>query len=434
MNLGIWKRIIRTDYGLSLGMCILLQGAFMAVMLPTLPVVLAERIGLDKSAVTLFFFMNTILGIIVSLVSGYLSDGAIARYKLVILGGVISALGFAGIATATIPVHAFLAGAAMVGLGILFPQLFAVAKAGIVAGWQPEDQVMGITALRTLFSFGFILGTALASWLVGLMDIQALFMPLAVAVLFLTMYSGFVLYQLEAFIAARPTGTSPGSSGAVSANQPITLPLYALVVPLLALTIMRGADSTRGVYLALAMFQLYGDATIAPLMFGLTAAVELITLGLVSYLASKIGDKAAISISSLFGAVSFFLLSFSQSLPLLYFSQVLYAVFVAGLLGVAMAYVQSMMAHRVGLGGSVYIAVFNFGSLIGLFSPLVVANYDQAIFIIPMILCVVGAAMLMFGDRSAQIEKRLRELAAQRAVVSDPVIASVPPVALETEG
>ena len=54
-----------------------------------------------------------------------MSDGTVARYKLVIGGGVISTLGFLGIATATLPVHAYVAGAAMVAFGVL-PGLLTV--------------------------------------------------------------------------------------------------------------------------------------------------------------------------------------------------------------------------------------------------------------------------------------------------------------------
>jgi len=130
---------------------------------------------------------------------------------------------------------------------------------------------------------------------------------------------------------------------------------------------------------------------------------------MMGYLSSKIGEKATISVGALVGALYYAIMSFSQSLPLLYAAHILYAVFIAALLGVAMAYVQGLLAHRAGLGGALYMAVFNVGNLIGILAPLLVHDYDQTIFIAPIILCVVGAALLMFGDRTAQIEKRLRE-------------------------
>ncbi len=429
MNLSIWKRVFGTDYGLPLGSCILLQGVLGAIVSPLLPIMLSNRIGLDKLGITFYFLITTAIGIVVTLGTGYLSDGVVARYKLVIIGGVVATIGYFVLATAAQPVQAYIGGTLTVALAVLFPQLFAVAKAGVVAGWERQEQVMGITALRTLFSFGFILGTALASWLAQVMAIQTVFLLLAGALLLLTIYAAVVLYRIEGYIArqaAQPALQSTGDHGSSAPSKSIVLPVYALIVPLLALVVLRGADSTRGVYLSLVMFQQFHDASIAPLMFGITAAGELITMGLIGYLSSKIGEKRSIAIGALFGALYFVILSVSQSLPVLYIAHAIYAVFVASLLGVAMAYVQGLVAHRVGLGGSLYMAVLSVGALVGILSPLLATGYDQTIFIIPAVLCIAGAALLMVGDRTAQIEKRLRlaQQAAQQAAPGQDSLAA----------
>lgn len=48
---------------------------------------------------------------------------------------------------------------------------------------------------------------------------------------------------------------------------------------------------------------------------------------MMGYLSSKIGEKKTICIGALVGAMYYAILSFSQSLPLLYAAHVLYAVF-----------------------------------------------------------------------------------------------------------
>jgi MFS family permease len=255
-----------------------------------------------------------------------------------------------------------------------------------------------------LFSLGFVFGTAVASVLAKL-DIRMVFLLIAAATVLVTLSAALLLYRMEAFISQETIRVKESHQPVITG---IRLPMWVLIMPLLALMVLRGADSTRGVYLSLVMFQLFKDASIAPLMFGITAAAELITMSMMGYLSSKIGEKTTISIGALVGALYYTIMSFSQSLPLLYAAHVLYAIFIAALLGVAMAYVQGLMSHRAGLGGSLYMAVFYIGNLIGIFLPLLVHNYDQTIFIAPIILCVIGAAMLMFGDRTAQIEKRLR--------------------------
>jgi MFS transporter, SET family, sugar efflux transporter len=421
VNFAIWKRIIRTPYGAALGFCILLQGLLAATFSPLLPLIVSDRIGMDKPQLTVFFVVVIFVGTVVTLVTGYLSDGMIARYKLVAVGGCIAVLGNIGIATATQPLHMFMAGIALEGVAVFFPQLFAVAKAGVLGDWSRDDQVVGITAFRTLFSLGFIIGTATASWLVQVMDIQAAFFPIAVGGVILTICSVMVLYQVEGRITAKAVDTPASES---EEARGVTLPFYALIVPLVALIVLEGADSTRTVYLTLVMFQRFKDASIAPLMFGISATAELVTMGLIGSLASKIGEKNAIFGGALVGSFCFIVLAFAQPLSILYAIQPVYAVFVAALQGVAMAYIQGLLTQRAGLGGALFMAVFNIGALVGILSPLLVTGYTQTVFTVPAVLCVAGGLLLMFGDRTAQIQKRLRSAAQPDTPVPAPAITS----------
>jgi len=408
MNLNIWKRILHTPYGVAVALGILVQGFFMALVGPLLPILLAEQIGLNKNDVIIFFLLNTMMGAIVVLGSGWLSDGIVARYKLVLICIGIGSLGFIGLGTATLPIHTWLSGLALALFGVMFPQLFAVAKAGIVNKWEHGEQVTGLTVLRTMFSLGFLIGTATAS-LVVRFDLRTVFMVILVPSLITSLGVAYLLYRMEAHIQKQ---TQPDSENGTVTPVPVqrSLPLWVLIVPMLAMLLMRGADSTRTVYLPLVMLQLYKDASIAPIMFGLSAAAELVAMGLMGSVAGRIGEKKAIAIGSLIGAAYYVVMSFSQSLPLLYVSNILYALFTGATVGVAMVYLQNMMAHRVGIGGSLYMTLFNVGNLIGILAPLLVHNYDQTIFIAPIILCVVGAVLLMVGDRTADVEAKLRDV------------------------
>jgi SET family sugar efflux transporter-like MFS transporter len=392
----IWRRIIQTPLGAPLGLCILLQGILLAVVDPLLPIVVSDRIGLEKSEVVLFFLFLTLTAIGIGLLTGYLSDGIVARYKLVLVGGILLTIGNIEIAAARESVHAFVSLPFLGALAVFFPQLFAAARLGIMADWEPKAQIVGITAFRTLYSFGYILGTALTSWLAQHADLQAVFFFIGLAFIPLTVLAVVVLHRIEAEIARR---AAPPPAHDVDGQRAIALPVSMMIIPLLGLVILKAADNTRSVYLSLVMFQLFNDASIAPLMFGITAAAELITMVLMGSLSGRIGERVTIAVSALFGAIYFIILSFSQSLPVLYGVHLLYAVFVAALQGVAIAYVQNMLAHRTGMGGSLYFAVLNVGGLIGILAPLLVTGYDQSVFLIAAVLCLVGAALLMFGDR-----------------------------------
>ena len=129
MNFSIWKRVMSTRYGASLGLCILFNGALMALLTPLAPILISEKIGLNKSEVIIYYLIVTLVGIVVTLGTGWLSDGMIARDKLVMVCGTIATVGFIGLSQATLPVQAWLAGIAIAPIGVIFPQLFAVAKA-----------------------------------------------------------------------------------------------------------------------------------------------------------------------------------------------------------------------------------------------------------------------------------------------------------------
>ena len=407
MNLAIWKRIMHTPYGVAVAFNILLQGLAVSIISPLIPVLLAEQIGLNKNDVIIFFLLNTLMGAAVTLGTGWLSDGIIARYKLVIIGGVIGTFGFIGIGTATLPAHIWLAGLALAQFGVIFPQLFAVAKAGIVNTWDRGEQVVGLTTLRTMFSLGFVIGTAISSVLARY-DLRTVFLILTLPNLLVPISAAYLLYRMEGHIQ-KQTQPVPEKGETAPTPVPISLPMWVLIVPVLAMLLMRGADSTRNTYLPLVMLQLYKDASIAPLMFGLSAAAELVTMGLMGSVAARISEKNTIALGSLIGAAYCAVMAFSQSLPLLYASNIVYALFTGATAGVAMVYLQNMMAHRVGIGGSLYMTIFNVGNIIGILAPLLVHNYDQTIFIAPIVLCLGGAALLFFLDRTAQVEKRLRD-------------------------
>jgi MFS family permease len=373
-----------------------------------IPVLLAGQIGLSKNDIIIFFLLNTFMGAVVTLGTGWLSDGIVARYKLALTGSILGTLGFIGLGLATLPAHVWLAGLALAQFGVIFPQLFAVAKAGIVNTWERGEQVIGLTALRTMFSLGFVIGTAMSS-LLARFDLRTVLMVSALPNLIVGLSAAYLLYRMEAHIRQQEQPIpSNGDKPPVAVQR--SLPLWMLIVPMLAMLLLRGADSTRTSYLPLVMLQLFKDASIAPIMFGLSAAAELVMMGVMGYVAGRLGEKAAISIGALVGAAYYVVMSFSQSLPLLYFSNVVYAIFTGATAGVAMVYLQNLMAHRVGIGGSLYMTVFNVGNLIGILVPLLVQDYDQTIFIAPIILCIGGAMLLLVGDRTAQVEKRMMQL------------------------
>jgi SET family sugar efflux transporter-like MFS transporter len=315
MNIATWKRVYHARNGKQLGLCILLQGILTGIILPLLPLILSNQIGMDKLGITVFYLIYTVIGVGVMLGTGHLSDGKLARHKLVFICGILGTLGYFSLAGTVQRVFAYIGGILSIGGNVLFPQLFAVAQAGVMAQWNNDAQIAGTMVLRTMFSLGFIAGTGLASAMTHIMAIQTVFLMIAIARALLTLYATLVLYQIE-------NGAQASHSTCSATSQPelqnVFMRVTVLILPLLSLIRLFGADSTRNVYLPLVMFQTFNDASIAPIMFGITAAIELVTLGLVGGLSSKTGEKAVISLCTLLGGLYFLVVSISQWLPLLY--------------------------------------------------------------------------------------------------------------------
>jgi len=392
-----WHRILQEPRGVVLGLCILWLGLQASAINPVLPILITQFGGLDKAQVVVFFVISTLAGMVWNLATGHLSDGRVSRATIVLVGGLVAAVGTAGLTFAGPPVQLYFFGALVGGNMVLMSQFFAVAQTSVMKSWTRGDRVVGITVLRTGFSLGFIVGTGLASLLLLWMDLRTLFWVMGVAWLALAGIAATVMVRTEAWARTQPgpadehsPGPDSGPTGGFSWG--------ALVLPLAALALMQGADRARLVYLPLVTFEAFHDAKWAPLLFGITAATELVTMVVVGSLASRVGEKRTIFAGALLGAGCFALMALFPNLPMLFLTNILYAVFVAMLLGVAMAYIQGLLVHRPGLGGSLFLLTRNFGALIGTFVPLAVPGYSPAIFFLPGALCLAGALLMLGGS------------------------------------
>jgi len=331
----------------------------------------------------------------VNLATGYLSDGKVPRPVLILVAGVVSSLGNAGLALGGPAGMLYLFGALTSTGLVLFSQFFAVAQAEVMKLWKKQDKVLGTTVLRTAFSLGFIVGTGLASALLLWIDLRSLFWGLAATGVLLAVFSTTVVVRIEVWGRSLGSASEDKPLASSAADSSPLISWGALVLPLVALALMQGADRARMIYMPLVAFQSFHDAHWAPLMFGTTAAVELVSMILVGSLAVRFGERRTIVVGALLGAACFVVMAVFPSLAVMFLANVAYAFFIAMLMGVAMAYIQGMLAHRPGLGGSLYVLTMNVGALIGTFAPVVVTGYSPATFFLPAGLCVLGAVLMV---------------------------------------
>jgi MFS family permease len=394
-----WYTILQQPRGVLLALCTFWLGVQAAAIAPLLPILISQWGGLDKGQVVVFFVISTLAGMVWNLTTGQLSDGRVPRWAVVAAGALLTSVGTAGVTWAGPPGQLYFFGALTGGNMVIMSQLFAVAQTSVMKPWARPARVVGLTVLRTGFSLGFIVGTGLASLLLLVLELRALFWVMTASGLALGAVAALVVIRTERWGATQPDPEpeffDPGTMSAPPAPKPV-FTWKSLVLPLVALSLMQGADRARMVYLPLVSFSVFQDARWAPLLFGITAATELITMVVVGSLAARIGERVTIVAGAVWGAVCFALMGLFPNLPVLFVTNVAYSVFVAMLLGVAMAYIQGLLVNRPGLGGSLFILTRNVGALIGTLVPLAVPGYSPLIFLLPAALCGAGA-LLMAG-------------------------------------
>jgi SET family sugar efflux transporter-like MFS transporter len=387
----VWRKVFQEPMGLMLAAAILANGLVAALWVATIPLALSRVIHFDKQQIALYFVLYSVAGTFLNLLAGQQSDRRMSHYQVTAIAGIASSLGFLVLSFAACPPLVYAAGALASLSLVLFSQLFAVAKTHLVARWSSEDQTVGMTTLRTVFTLGYVAGTLVASILVGLLSLQQILSMLTGSLFVMAMFAALVMYLLERREPSPETAAPPRPRRSSAHAVPSVL----LLVSLASLFLLQGADSTRNVYLPLVEFQLFGNAGIAPLMFAISAAVEILTTMAAGYIATRIGEARTISFGALAGAAYFIVLSLSRSLTVLYASNVLYAFFIAALMGVAMSFIFRLLPDRAGIGGALYLATFSGGTLFGAVSPLVVSGYSPRVFLVSVVLCVAGAALIL---------------------------------------
>jgi SET family sugar efflux transporter-like MFS transporter len=396
-----WTRVFYEPRGPVLAAAIFTEGIVAAIVVATMPLVLSQVVHFDKRQIALYFVLYSLVGTFLNLLAGQLSDGQMARNRVTAAAGITSTLAYLVLSLSTYPPLVYLAGAFASTSLVLFSQLFAVARTHLVARWPLEEQTIGMTTLRTVFTLGYVVGTLLASILVGVLPLQSILYLVTVGLFLLAMFAARAIYSVERRNPAAP----PGSAALPDKARPTAPPASSvlLFVSLAALFLLQGADSTRNVYLPLVEFQVFGDASVAPLMFAISAAVELVTTTVVGYIATRIGETRTISLGALVGAAYFGVLSLSRSLTVLYAANVLYAVFVAALMGVAMSFVFRLLPDRAGISGALYLATFSGGTLFGAVSPLVVTGYSPSVFLVSVVLCVAGSVLILAANARRRV-------------------------------
>jgi SET family sugar efflux transporter-like MFS transporter len=194
MSRALIVGIVKTRYAIPLSLCVFGLAIVMAGAFPLMPLYLMQDFGLNKAELTSFFMLHFVSGLLVTFISGYISDGLVKRHRLVLFSGIIAMIGYVYFALANTLPDVYMTGALTVFIVVLFPQFFAVARNNVFRNLDERMQVVVTTYLRILFSLGYVFGPVLLGVLAAVMGYRKGFITIAILTLCLAI-CGYLLLR-----------------------------------------------------------------------------------------------------------------------------------------------------------------------------------------------------------------------------------------------
>jgi MFS transporter, SET family, sugar efflux transporter len=380
------KVTIMTEFKLFLkikGAWILLIGIFLygigtGILAPMNAVYMRDEIGLSKIEIVSIFSISLLLNMVTTILIGIISDKIKRKKPLPIFACILCMTGLLIYMNATTYVETLIGMIfAVAPSGLIMGQFFAMARNHFMT-IAPDIYEMAQIWLRAMLSVGFFTGLLVGANLYIIGNFKSVLWGNFLG--YLTLFVVLIFYKEY---------VKPASISSVKGEA------FSLVM-LFALLLLACADSLRGLYLPLVVFQLFKEPQLMSYLWSIQAVFELLFMTVAGYWANKFGSKPVIIIGSLCALTTYILYSVNPPIWVFFLVQPLYSFFVSVLYGVAMGYVQRMFNTRIGFGSSLYVFLSQTAALIGYVLPFLIPGYHPRIFIIPSVL-VCAAFILMFG-------------------------------------
>jgi SET family sugar efflux transporter-like MFS transporter len=348
-----------------------LVGLTSAVFVPFFPLFLATSVGASATEIGLLLTLSGASGVLVSSLLGSLSDHLSSRKPLIAAGCVVTAAGDVVLALSqSYPVVLAVSITLLGGAWLAVPQLYARGRELLDAeGAAPAP---ALSALRSAVSVAWIVGTPLAGLLLSVSGFPVAFLLVALLLL-----ASAVLVVADGEPRARPVeqparswsrllsraARSPfpglGAGAAVSAGAVVVLQtansMSVTTMPLLVTVNLRGSPRDVG------------------LIFGLGAALEIPVMLAMGWAAGRFGSLRIMLLSWLFGLLYFGSVGLATATWQVALATGLAAVYVPGLVSVAIVYFQELLDEPGSASTLYFNALTAGGTVAGLVWGIVVA-------------------------------------------------------------
>ncbi|MBN9332676.1 MFS transporter [Devosia sp.] len=390
-----------------LGTNMFFSGVTYAATLPYASLVGVDTLGMSPGWFATVMAAGSILGTLVSLTLGYISDKLPDRRLLVLATALAGIIGHGMIYIWPTQLSFTLAMALVMPVaGACYGQCFAYLRVFYVTHDAKRADFM-VTTMRMVFTLAWIVVPPLAGWIAAELDIFNVYLAsslsyAAVAAIFaLLMADKGTAVQMPAPVRAEgasllstfalPLGTLAGLAGLVVMTA--AMRILTFTVPLFIVGDLGGTVTDVGFYA------------------GITAAIEAPCMLLLAYLTTRWTKETLLATAGLVMAAFIGISSILTSMTAFYWLLLLNGLGTAALMSVNIPYVQDAIKGRVGLSTSLMDVVAIAANLLGAtaFGLLTTGGNYRFALMVGACVAVVGAAIMAFGNMSRLGELRPAE-------------------------
>lgn len=327
-----------------------------ALVFPFLSLFLTSAVHASPLELTVFLLAQPLSGVVVSTVLGRLSDGRVARRRVLMLSAVAGCTSAALFSVVrNYWVLLLLACTVTAIAGALMPQGFAYARASLAG--DPSAPMVTST-LRTAFSLAWVAGPPLASLLLTTGGFPTLYV--GSAAMFVVVLGVVVFWLAE---PAAPTPRTDGDQAGI--ELPMDATPRSLWITLAALVLLQSALSLNVQALPLLVHnELHASVGSAGVLLGICAALEIPAMLGFGALSTRVPLYVLVRVGPLFGIVYYALASIAGEVWQLGLAQLANACFIAIVSSVAISYVQELLPLQPGRASTLYSNTFPFGAII----------------------------------------------------------------------
>ncbi|OEF23525.1 sugar efflux transporter [Vibrio rumoiensis] len=328
-----------------------IAGAF---TIPTMSLFISEEVGARPFLIGMFFMVMTISGVVISQVIGWWSDQGVDRKRLILICNIMGAIGFIIFAFNRNYWVLLAASAIFVSTtSAATPQVFALAREILDRHARPSETFSAL--LRAQISLGWVIGPPIAFFIATGLGFTYLFLLAAFMFVVLYFVTFFTLPKIE------PTPKTPhqGVDDSIWRDKNILLLAISFVFMYCANNMYL---ISMPLYIANDMDL---DSSVAGLMMGTAAFIEIPIMLLSGRYALRFGKKKMMAVSIIAGTLFYVGIILNSSLVGFIGLQVLNGIFVGVTSALGISLFQDLKPKKMGQVTTLYSNAIKTGGVLG---------------------------------------------------------------------